>query len=202
MANAQLQWYSRFFFELDERRITKRSPSSTTELRSSLYPTLNPVLAIDSSPLRYNLRKKPRTEIFTSQYYAYLQFAATTTYATQMRLISKAFPWSVDIKTTPYITCEKVWEALHLALHEEVEDSEWGLIVTDEDSRRRVLKAARKRWDGSKESGPHVLKRIDFLGERTVFVGLEKNEEFEKERQLPGEPLGSAETWVVKLGSP
>jgi hypothetical protein len=43
-----------------------------------------------------------------------------------------------------------------------------------------------------------LYKRIDFLGENTLFKGLEKDDEFVKSRIMKGVENVS-ETWVVKI---
>lgn len=70
-------------------------------------------------------------------------------------------------------------------------------MVTDKSTREMVEKAARKRQDKDKD---RKLKRIDLLGDTTLFKGLEKDNDFEKMRLLP-RAKGCSETWVVKLSS-
>jgi len=168
------------------------------EFRSSHYPNLNPILAADTTLVRFDVQKKPHSEILSSTYYSNRQAPATATPVTHMRLFSKAFPWSIDIMNTPVINCEQVWDAVYAALQEPLADSEWGLIVDDEECRKRLEKAARKRAEIDEEG--KALKRIDWLGEKTLFKGLEKDEEFTRARLLPGLKACS-ETWVVKFGA-
>lgn len=112
-----------------------------------------------------------------------------------IRLISKAFPWSIEIKSTTPITCEAVWDALHSALQENIADSEWGMLAGEKKLRETIEKAAKKRGQSDADK---ALKRIDWLGDGTIFRGLEKVEDFQKIRLLPGsDPV--AETWVVKM---
>jgi hypothetical protein len=181
------------------------------EFRSSKYPNLNPILAADTTLVRFDVQKKPSTEILSSTYFSNRQTSATATPVTHMRLFSKSFPWSIDIMNTPGINCEQVWDAVYAALQEPIADSEWGLIVDNEECRKRVEKAARKRYEMiDKDSGndnlnrsssnSKGLKRIDWLGEKTLFKGLEKDDEFAKTRLLPGLQVCS-ETWVVKFGA-
>lgn len=39
----------------------------------------------------------------------------------QIRLISKEFPWTIDIMALSPITCELVWDALYAGLQELIE---------------------------------------------------------------------------------
>jgi hypothetical protein len=148
--------------------------------------------------MRLDIKKEPRAEILASKYYTEPNTLATANGATHLRMISKVFPWSIDIPLRTPVTCEAVWDALYKALQEEIKDSEWGLIVGDAKQQKMIEKAAKKRLDGSATENKR-LKRIDYLGDATMFKGLFRDEEFERLRLLPGEKA-CPETWVVKLG--
>ncbi|KAJ3783530.1 hypothetical protein GGU10DRAFT_51036 [Lentinula aff. detonsa] len=163
--------------------------------RSTKYPSLHHILAVDCTTLKIDLKQKPRAVINASTFYAYAGMYAMAIPTTHIRLVSKAFPWSIEIKSTTPITCEAIWDALHSALQEHIADSEWGLVVGEKKPRETIEKAAKKRTESDSDK---ALKRIDWLGDSTIFRGLEKVEEFQKIRLLPGaEPC--AETWVVKM---
>jgi len=114
-----------------------------------------------------------------------------------MRLISKSFPWTIDIDSGSPITVGDVWDALYYALQEPIVNSEWGFIARDVKLKERVENAMAQRVaaDPMADKQP---KRIDFLGETTLFRGLEKDDEFAKAMLLPGVKAWT-ETWVVKL---
>lgn len=78
-------------------------------------------------------------------------------------------------------------------LQDPIADSEWGLATLNKTLRETIERAANARKSKNK-----ALKRVDWLGEKTVFVGLEKDEEFEKRRLLPG-MTPCPETWVAKF---
>ncbi|KAJ8507059.1 hypothetical protein ONZ45_g10516 [Pleurotus djamor] len=169
--------------------------------RSAKYPTLNPILASDTTLLRFDIRKKPVTDILQTTYYSNRYLPALESRAKNMRLISKAFPWAIDIVSPTPITCEMVWDALHMGLQEAMADSEWGILATSDSTksvREKIEKSAKKRSEGAGEDGKY--KRIDWLGETVFFKGLEKDADFEKLRSSPIlKPC--AETWIVKLSS-
>jgi len=166
--------------------------------RSRKYPNLYPVLAADTTLLRYDVRTKPREAILASTYHANCFTPCLGSPTSHVRLISKAFPWTIDVKSSNgVITCEHIWDAIHAALQEPLADSEWGIAVVDRDRRDAILKAAKKR--GEKDNDVR-LKRIDWLGDTTLFRGLEQDGEFEKERLLPRNQ-GCPETWVVRLSA-
>lgn len=165
--------------------------------RSRRYPNLNPILAADSTLLRYDVRIKPRENILTSTYHSQSHTATLATQTSHIRLISKSFPWTIDVKSAHgSITCELIWDALYFGLQEPLADSEWGMILLDDDLRERIERAARKREEKDNDKR---LKRIDWLGDNTLFKGLEKDEPFEKLRLLP-RAEACLETWVVRLG--
>jgi len=83
-------------------------------------------------------------------------------------------------------------------LQEPIADSEWGIAVNDKSKKDTIEKAAKARHEKDKDVR---LKRIDWLGETTAFKGLERDEEFEKKRLLPG-TQARKETWVIKFGKP
>ncbi|EIN11754.1 hypothetical protein PUNSTDRAFT_31594, partial [Punctularia strigosozonata HHB-11173 SS5] len=165
------------------------------------YPELAPILAGDLKPPAFDVRTKPRdsipSDIFRAHRYMYAVARAQP--PRHMRLISPEFPWSVDIKVQgggQVITVEAVWEALYKALQEPLADSEWGMIVLDENNLERMEFAARKRRDKEGSNAPRY-KRVDWLGDGVLFKGLVRDEGFERRRLLPGSEK-CAETWVVK----
>ncbi|EIW83422.1 hypothetical protein CONPUDRAFT_52977, partial [Coniophora puteana RWD-64-598 SS2] len=187
--------------------------------RASKYPTLNPALAVDITYIKYDLRSEPLSSIQTSAHQSTAPQPAitkgkwkpgtfgTSAYASEVRVVSKAFPWTLDVRGRPgeVLTVGTVWDALHALLQEPVVDSEWGaLLVYEKGKREAVIKAAKERVErekkqGKPDAGAVALKRIDFLGEHTLFRGLERDEGFEDTRLLPG-TKASAETWVAKMG--
>lgn len=150
-----------------------------------------------------DVRFEPSSEaaISNATYYAYRHAHATVTQASHVRLISKDFPWSIDIKTPGHpVTCDDVWGALHAALQQPLADSEWGALSHDPSKARKVQKSAKQRQteiDKEKKG----LKRVDWVADSYIFRGLEKDDEFAKRRlaYIDGE---CDETWLVKMVSP
>ncbi|KAL0568388.1 hypothetical protein V5O48_013595 [Marasmius crinis-equi] len=164
---------------------------------SKKWPNLHSALAADSTTIRYDLRKKPQEDILGTTFLAIRHASAMAYAASHIRLISKSFLWTIDIVVQGPITVEMVLDALHQGLQQPLVDSEWGMIVADKKLRESVEKAGKAR---AEKDGEKALKRIDYLGDATHFRGLEKIEDFEKLRLLPGKPA-VGETWVVKLSS-
>lgn len=72
-------------------------------------------------------------------------------------------------------------------------------MVMSDDKRRKIIEeAAKKRTEGDNDKR---FRRIDWLGETVMFKGLDKDEEFEKLRLLPGNQA-CPDTWLVKFGAP
>ena len=167
--------------------------------RTRKHPTLHPILAADTTLARVDVRFPPSSEaaITNATYYAYRHAHATLTQASHVRLISKDFPWSIDIKTGGHpVTCEDVWNALHTALQQPLADSEWGALSYDASKAKKVQKAAKQRQsEGDKDKG---LKRVDWLTDNYIFRGLERDEDFAK-RRLVYVDNECEETWVVKM---
>ena len=114
-----------------------------------------------------------------------------------MRLISKAFPWSIEIMTEANVTCEDVWRSLYNSLQQKIADSEWGFLIRQEGQLAKIEASVKKRLEADPKADKHP-KRIDVLGDATIFRGLELDSNFAKMRLLPLSPKCD-ETWVVRL---
>ncbi len=119
-----------------------------------------------------------------------------------MRLISKAFPFAIEIVSPTPITCEMVWDALYAGLQEPLADSEWGILAMYDDLKKQrstIEKAAKKRSEGEPDQKGNFI-RVDWLGDMVYFKGLEKDDDFQKLRASTAlKPC--QETWVVKLSA-
>jgi hypothetical protein len=124
-----------------------------------------------------------------------------------MRLFSKGFPWSIEISNRKDITCSDVWNAVWASLQEPLADSEWGILCSKGEVGQKhiedILKAHRRRLDLNTMADKRIL-RCDYLGEYNWFMGLERDEEYQNARLLPGwdhakKPVPE-DTWLVKMG--
>ena len=193
------QQHGELFIQFGNRLESSLCSSITAEgFRSPKYPNLNPILAADTTLLRYDIRTKPRDIILATTYFQSCHTPALAHHCSHIRLISKTFPWTIEVKSNHVsITCELIWDSIYHALQEPLADSEWGMIVTDKETRERVEKSAKKRQEKDQDTR---LKRIDLLGNTTLFKGLEKDEDYENLRLLP-RASNCPETWVVRLSS-
>jgi hypothetical protein len=130
--------------------------------------------------------------------------------------VSKDFPWTIEL--TPHtgyggakqpVYVGDLWEAIYQILHEPVAESEWALLALGWGERRRrenIERAADRRRERARAKGDREgakdkrILRIDWLGEETVFKGLEKDDEFAKKVLLPTQEHWD-DTWVIKMGS-
>lgn len=154
----------------------------------------------DQTNLPLDARKPPMMQdIYPQSAYAHVAYQPVFgRTVTALKLISKDIPWSITI--TPnggVVNCAAVWDAIYGTLQGYLSDSEFGMFAGDYDSRKRVMRAARRRNQAGDPDGR--LKRIDFLGEDFVFSGLDLDPEFAKARSMPGQEQFQ-ETWVMKFG--
>jgi hypothetical protein len=114
----------------------------------------------------------------------------------QILIISKALPWSFVIHAPAgsVVTCGTIFEELHKQLQSHIEDAVWATV--DRTRKEAIKKAAKSRQEKDKDTR---LKRIDWLGDMTMFEGLEIDKEFETKRHLPAS-ASVTETWVVRFG--
>ena len=184
------------------RGLTSLSAADRFASKTRKHPSLHPILAADTTLARVDVRFPPSTEAALpgATHYAYRHAHATVTQASHVRLISKDFPWSIDIKTGGHpVTCDDVWNALHTALQQPLADSEWGALSHDASRAKKVQKAAKQRQsEGDKDKG---LKRVDWLADSFTFRGLERDDDFAK-RRLVYVDNECEETWVVKMVAP
>ncbi|KDQ55748.1 hypothetical protein JAAARDRAFT_133386 [Jaapia argillacea MUCL 33604] len=198
------QVHSLHFPSLQTIHLTIFGSLSANAPRSRKYPSLNPILASDTTLIRYDIRKEPSSSILASTFTQYRNERAISNPTNHLRLVCKDFPWVIEIKlpTGGLLTCEHVWQAIYNALQVDIVDSEWGILVVcggnnQEDRRKGMLKAAKKRGDNS--GGPVKMKRIDWLGDKTMFKGLDRDDGFAEKMIMPGTDRCD-ETWVIKLG--
>ncbi|KAG1808700.1 uncharacterized protein BJ212DRAFT_1382660 [Suillus subaureus] len=159
---------------------------------------LRHILQVNSG-MRYDVRKPTQEGIASSTWQQISHLPALLDVPTfNILIISKAFPWSIVIRAPAgsVVTCGAIFEELHKQLQRHIEDSEWGTVAVDKTRREAIQKAAKSRQEKDKVNR---LKRVDWLGDTSMFEGLEKDKEFEKQRHLPGN-ANVTETWVVRFG--
>lgn len=177
---------------------------------------MHPVLARDTTLVKYDLKRPPREVIFRDIYERHKTELATRRPTYFMRLISKDMPWSIDIdfrreasKQGGYgygyvayaVNVGDIWKTLYSAMQEPLRDSEWALLLdsswSEREARRRNIEQAgsKRTIEGGKGS---FVRRLDWLGDKTVFRGLTKDDELARRRLMPGMQW-CEDTWVVRF---
>ncbi|KAG2038371.1 hypothetical protein BDR03DRAFT_954591 [Suillus americanus] len=148
--------------------------------------------------MRYDVRMPPQEGIMSSTWQQISRIPALDTPTFKILIISKAFPWSIVIcaPVGSVVTCGTIFEELHKQLQRHVEGPEWAMVAVDKTQKEAVERAVKLRQEKDKINR---LKRIDWLGDKPMFEGLERDMEFEKMRHLPGS-MSVTETWVVRFG--
>ncbi|KAG1851948.1 hypothetical protein F4604DRAFT_1660687 [Suillus subluteus] len=148
--------------------------------------------------MRYDIRKPPQEGIAPPTRRQISRIPALNIPTFKILIISKEFPWSIDIRAPvgSVVTCGTIFEELHKQLQRHIEGAEWAMVAVDRTRKEAVEKAAKLRQEKDKIKR---LKRIDWLGDKSMFEGLAKDKEFEKMIHLPGN-VRVAETWVARFG--
>lgn len=176
---------------------------STSSQQTRHYPDLISILAIDSTYLLYDVRKKPKDAIPDDIYEKHKDVSVTSRPIVHMRIISEYFPWKIDVKIASQditgIRVRDVWKALYSQLQEPISESEWSILgmrdLLTSDKRESILRSAKRRGEKANK-----VYRIDWLGSRTKFCGLYRDEATEKRLLLPSAP-NCTETWVANFSN-
>ncbi|TDL21427.1 hypothetical protein BD410DRAFT_789870 [Rickenella mellea] len=165
-------------------------------------PDLNPVLEYGKSLLHIDIRRPPRESIARSAYYDHRDLRATGRPTRHMRIVAKEIPWVIDVRPrhgVEYVSCGDVWNALYNGLQVPLKDSEWGLAGGAVRNRRDLIEeAAERRFERMDDV---ELQRVDWLVEKTIFQGLQRDVDLWKRRLLPGTDECS-DTYVAKFSAP
>lgn len=167
------------------------------------YPDMTDILAVDSTHLLYDVRKRPKESIPEEIYERHKDTLATRRPTMHMRVISEYFPWTIDIKVTSQdiygVRVRDVWKNLYTELQKPIGDSEWAILglqnLVSPDKRESILRAAQRRGDNTK-----TPRRIDWLGSRTKFCGLYKDEKTDERLLLPS-ASACPDTWVANFSN-
>ncbi|KLO20328.1 hypothetical protein SCHPADRAFT_991716 [Schizopora paradoxa] len=124
-----------------------------------------------------------------------LSFPVTSSGAGHILLLSKHFPWSIEIGPKERaITASDVLHELYDHLHKDLDDAVWGM--SDENTKAAIFRAKDTR-----DPIDVRLKNVDLLAKRVMFQGLYRDDKFIKQRIQPG-CHQVVETWLVELGKP
>ncbi|KAF8585921.1 hypothetical protein K439DRAFT_1632186 [Ramaria rubella] len=157
-----------------------------------------PVLSIGSLSVMWDVRYSPSymRQHQSDSPYDDMRAPALSTQSQFLCIISHDFPWTVAVSRNDGrpLTVIDVFEALHESLQKEVRRSEWALAA---DVQRYIMLKANKARRRSETA--MRIRRVDWLGTRCMFRGLERDEDLARKRLMPGDNPG--EMWAVRFSS-
>ena len=155
---------------------------------------LHPCIDARGVPLLFDARECPRRAL--PEHARFAGWSVFPEPVRDLRLVARAFPWPIEIRSET-VMCGTIWERVYNSLRTAVTEAEWALVCADPAKKRAVERAMRRRIERDPTSGDHPL-RIDYLGDETMFMGLEKDETYVESVLLPGKR--KVETFVIKMG--
>lgn len=135
-----------------------------------------------------------------------LREPATHPRLSAIRIISRAFPWTIEIQAptrNTALTCQDILDQLHLFLYKFLLKREMHTATPEHQAALWIyFKSNRTPADGLlarllKDRCPS-MRKIDWLGKDTVFLGIDQDDDYVRQRVnivLPG-------TYVLKCGRP
>ncbi|KAI5120356.1 hypothetical protein M0805_009431 [Coniferiporia weirii] len=184
-------------------------------ISSARYPSLHFLLARDSAHANrfvVDMSKRPHEAVPEDVYRDYGMLWVMRSRPLHVRIVSRDFPWVIDIKAeedTPEddrgVTCGDVWRKLHLALLEPLQDADWAHLTDmtnahNQIARQRVEYLSNLAEQQFERGESVTLLRLDWLMTKTLFVGLERDNEYRLSQCLilPGKDRCD-ETWVAEF---
>jgi len=167
--------------------------------------------------LIYDLRDFPEKALVNTRQAvplseAHLDAPITSPPTNQIKVISRAFPWEIDVESSSDnvpVTVADLIHAVHETLQKHITGSEWW-IVTDQ-VREKVSAQYVKNCDRSSAGNPRRyevekprdksegLRRVDWLLDHIVMTGLERDDTFAAQRFRDKETRSI--TWVLVTSS-
>lgn len=151
-------------------------------------------IAASGTPVRFDLRKEPRNAN-RDEFYRHQGYSVLSQPVKCIRLLCREFPWPIEIMNER-VTCGTVWTRIHAVLQEPITASEWTMASPD---KQKQIEKARQRRAAETRDRDGTPRRIDWLGEMTVFVGLEKDDRLVRQMTMPGMRGNGIDTWVIRL---
>ncbi|KLO16935.1 hypothetical protein SCHPADRAFT_191012 [Schizopora paradoxa] len=116
---------------------------------------------------------------------------ATNEVTEYVRLVAEEFPWAIDIcvrveKGVRAVTCGDVWRGIHYALQEPLSQSEWAILMSNKDASPAWGERFRNVVQGMRTREPVIPRRVDWLGNKTVFCGLKSGGDLARRVLRPG----------------
>jgi len=167
--------------------------------------------------LIYDLRDFPERALVNTRPHpvplsdAHLDAPITSPPKNSIKVISKAFPWEIDVQSAAEdvpVTVGDLISAVHECLQKHISGSEWWIVtdlVRDKVSAQYVKNCERssagnsRRYEVEKpREKSEGLLRVDWLLENIVMMGLEKDDAYAAQRFRDKETR--ANTWLLVTG--
>jgi hypothetical protein len=171
------------------------------------HPLVCPVLDPTATRIVWDVRFRPAKAKMNLPGYPHaseseLNKPAVNPPVTRLRLVSKLHPWVAIAKNPEGVTVGNVLEIIYATLQEPVCEAEWWIVSSKERARvGRIFERECAQGPGTtgRRSTKDGVRRVDWVGDDTNFLGLEKDMGFIKHRI--SEKRYWDETWVISLGA-
>ena len=97
-----------------------------------------------------------------------------------MRIYHSRLPWYVDVQATSNpvgVTFADLFNEVYKVMQIQIVDADFNNDEVDEEERKRIIAAYRKRVGSDRAEAMKGIRRVDFLMSRVVFEGLVKGKE-------------------------
>ncbi|KAF8750916.1 hypothetical protein RHS01_08945 [Rhizoctonia solani] len=192
---------------LSDHSDSSKNTGKSVHFDTQPHPLVCPVLEPTAKRIVWDIRFRPGKAKMNLAGYPHasdseLNKPAVTPPVTRLRLVSKLHPWVAIAKNPHGVTVGNVLDIIYATLQEPICEAEWWIVSSKERARvGRIFERECARGPGTtgRRSQTDGVRRVDWVGDETTFLGLEKDEDFIRHRIQ--DPRYREETWVVALGA-
>lgn len=97
-----------------------------------------------------------------------------------MRIYHTRMPWYIDVQASSNpvgVTFADLFNAIYTVLQVQIVDADFNNDEVDDEERKRIISAYRKRVGSDQAEAMKGIRRVDFLMGRAIFEGLVKGKE-------------------------
>lgn len=108
-----------------------------------------------------------------------LQEPATSSKVKTMKIICNRYKWDIDVKRASgedRILLKQVLDGIYESLHEPLTESEWDELSAGAKRNAHISRGVRLTHDETSFKVDGRMRRVDVLGERTIFSGLQMDD--------------------------
>ena len=98
-----------------------------------------------------------------------------------MRIVCDRYPWTIEVKkpSGANLTLKVFLETIYNCLHEPLTEDEWKELTSGEKRNAHISRGLRLAYDATSFNVDGRVKRVDVLGERSMFSGLRPDDQTE-----------------------